>query len=52
MNYEDILFGAWLNENGWQPYDGWDRWINQGLFNTVEDLQKLFEDYKKENPEP
>jgi|SRR5688572_15872766 len=47
MNIEEILFGAWLGENGWQPYDGNDRWINLALLNKVESIVNLFAEYKK-----
>ena len=49
-NYEDVLFGVWLGENGWQPYDGWDRWI---FIKTreVENIETLYQDYKQEKSE-
>ncbi len=46
---EDIKFGVWLGSNGWQPYDGQDRWINLKAGNVVTPITELFADYKKEN---
>ncbi len=48
VSIDDINFGRWLSENGWQPYDGNDRWINLADKNKVEPITKLFEQYRFE----
>lgn len=51
---EDIKFGVWLGNNGWQPYDGQDRWVNIHIKmgNAVAPITELFAEYKKSNPTP
>lgn len=51
-NCDDIMFGVWLGQNGWQPYDGMDRWINLNMRNSVMSIRNLYAEYIKENPEP
>lgn len=51
-NTDDIRFGMWLAENGWQFYDGDDRLINLKLNNIVVPITELLTDYKKQTPEP
>lgn len=46
---DDIMFGVWLGNNSWQPYDGYDRWINLKAGNKVVPITELFADYKTEN---
>jgi hypothetical protein len=51
-NYEYVLFGAWLERWWWQPYDGWDRWINtMPGHNEVVEITELYNEYLKESPE-
>lgn len=48
--FELIYFGAWLNENGWQPYGSWDMWINTSHNCEVKEVTELFEEYEKTKP--
>ena len=49
---DDIMFGVWLGANGWQPYDGHDRWVNLKANNIIVPITELSADYKKANPQP
>lgn len=46
---DDIKFGMWLANNGYEFYDGDDRLINLKGGNTVSPITQLFAEYKKEN---
>ena len=46
-----IRFGMWLEENGWEFYDSEERMIYMPT-REVQLTSTLFEDFKKENPDP
>jgi hypothetical protein len=42
----------WLERFGWEFYDSEETMINQAHHNSLESLKELFEEFKKENPDP
>lgn len=44
---EEPLFQKWLKENGWQEYDGWDRFINLNQSRILKGIGELYNAFSK-----
>lgn len=46
--YTKRTFKKWLAKNGWQRYDGWDRFINLQRGRILRNVETLFEQWEKQ----
>lgn len=44
---KEVPFKIWLEQNGWQEYDGWDRFINLNQGRILKGIGELYNAFSK-----